>query len=115
MLTMNRVGLPVKFSVTEQACSVSTSTEPLVSVSISGITKEVLVDSGSVSNLIGEGIFQELHACQGFKAELQHCRKKLYAYEGQELEVVGQFQAEISVAKAKQRQFWLLSRRDAVC
>ena len=88
------------FSFTEQACSVSASPERLVSVSINGITKEVLVGFGSVSNLIGKMIFQEL-TYQGLKAEPQKCTKKLYVYGGQELEVVGQFQAENSVVKAK--------------
>lgn len=64
------------FSITEQAYSVSASAEPVISVSINGISREMLIDSGSVSNLIRKEIFQEL-SCQGLKAELQHCSKKL--------------------------------------
>ena len=98
------------FSVTEQACTVSASSQPLASVSIGGVTKEVLIDSGSVSNLMGEEIFQEL-TCLGLKSELQHCTKKLYAYGGQELEVVGQFHVEISVAKARVKAIFVVVKK----
>ena len=35
------------------------------------------------------------------KGNLEHCSRKLFAYGGREIEVVGQFKAEISVGLAK--------------
>jgi len=60
-------------------------------VSIDGIVQEVLIDSGSVSSLMGKDL----------KGNLEHCSRKLFAYGGREIEVVGQFKAEISVGNAK--------------
>ena len=40
----------------EYICGVSSSSDPLMNVSINGIAQEVLTDSGSVSNLIGEEV-----------------------------------------------------------
>ena len=37
----------------------------------------------------------------GLKIELQSCSKKLYAYGGQKLEVVGQFKSELTVEEIK--------------
>ena len=51
------------------------------------ISKDVLVDSGSASNLISQDELKNLQS-QGLKIELQLCSKKLYAYGGQKLEVV---------------------------
>ena len=59
-----------------------------------------MTDSGSVSNLIREDDFQKLKNA-GFKGNLEHCSRKLFAYGGREIEVVGQFKAEISVGNAK--------------
>ena len=60
---------------------------------IGGIRKEVFIDSGSTSNLISWDELKNLQS-QGLKIELQSCSKKLYAYGGQKLEVVGQFRSE---------------------
>ncbi len=67
-----------------------------MSVSINGIHKYALVDSGSVNNLISLNEFNELKA-QGLKASLTNCQKKLFAYGGKRLKVLGQFGAELSV------------------
>ena len=67
---------------------------------IGGIRKEVLVDSGSASNLISRDELKSLQS-QGLKIELQSCSKKLYAYGGQKLEVVGQFKSELAVGETK--------------
>ena len=88
------------FTIEEQTCALSTSAEPVISVSIGGVSRDMLIDSGSASNLISMGTVQELKH-QGLKIELQPCTKKLYAYGGRELEIEGQFQSEVSVANTK--------------
>ena len=50
-------------------------------VKIGEISKEVLIDSGSASNLISEDNFKELIQ-RGLNAELQPCSKKIYGYGG---------------------------------
>ena len=85
----------------EGVCEVSTARHILtMNVSIDAIVQEVLIDSGSVSNLMGEDDFQKLKNV-GFKGSLKHCSRKLFAYGGREIEVVGQFKMEISVGNAK--------------
>ena len=37
----------------------------------------------------------------GFKRDLEHCSRKFFAYGGREIEVIGQFKAEISVGNAR--------------
>lgn len=67
---------------------------------IGGIRKEVLVDSNSASNLISRDELKNLQS-QGLKIELQSYSKKLYAFDGQRLEVVGQFKSELAVEETK--------------
>ena len=91
------------FAVTEnreETCNVISSKEPVVEVSVSGITTRVLIDSGSVSNLIGMKQYEELKA-QGLTAKMEDCNKRLYAYGGKELEVIGQVGVEISAGDKK--------------
>ena len=93
------------FSVLEEieegVCRVSASSDvPTMNVSIDGIVKEVLMDSGSVSNLMGEEDFQKLKSA-GLKGDIEHCSRKLIAYGGSEIDVIGQFEAGISVGNAK--------------
>ena len=87
------------FAVTieEQSCALSNASEPVVTVKIGGISKEVLVDSGSAINLISQDALKKTLQSQGLKIELQLCSKKLYAYGDQKLEVVGQFKSELAV------------------
>ena len=59
----------------------SNSAEPVISVKIGGISRDVLIDSGSASNLISKDTLQELKY-QGLKIELKPCKKRLYAYGG---------------------------------
>ena len=91
------------FAVTieEQSCALSNASEPVVTVKIGGISKEVLVDSGSASNLISQDELKKPLQSQGLKIELQLCSKKLYAYGDQKLEVVGQFKSELAVEETK--------------
>lgn len=49
---------------------------PTRNVSIDGIFQEVLIDSISVSNLMGEDDSQKLRYA-GFKGNLEHCSRKL--------------------------------------
>ena len=88
------------FTIEEQTCALSNASEPVVAVKIGGIRKEVLVDSGSASNLVSQEELKNLQS-QGLKIELQSCSKKLYAYGGQKLQVVGQFKSELAVEEAK--------------
>ena len=88
------------FTIEEQTCALSTSAEPVIPVSIGGVSRDMLIDSGSGSNLISMGTVQELKH-QGLKIELQPCKKKLYAYGGRELKVEGQYQSEVSMPKTK--------------
>lgn len=91
---------PFVFTIEEQTCTLSTASEPVFTVKIGEISKDVLIDSGSASNLISQDNFKELIR-RGLKAELQPCSKKLYGYGGQELEVVGQFKSELLVNGVK--------------
>ena len=84
------------FTIEEHTFALSNASEPVVTVKIGGIRKEVLVGSGSASNLISRNEFKNLQS-QGLKIELQSCSKKLYVYGGQKLEVVGQFKSELAV------------------
>ena len=70
----------------------------MVDVSVGGIPTRVLIDSGSVSNLMGMSEYEELKA-QGLNTEMEKCHRWLYAYGGRELEVIGQIQVEISVGE----------------
>ena len=78
------------FTIEEQTCALSTSAEPVISVSIGGVSRDMMIDSGSASNRISLGTVQELKH-QGLRIELQPCTKKLYAYGGLEFEVEGLF------------------------
>ena len=60
----------------------------------------MLIDSGSVSNLMGMSKYEELKT-QGLNVKLENCQKRLYAYGGKELNVVGQIQVELSVGTKK--------------
>ena len=67
------------FTIEEQTCALSTSAEPVISVSIGRVSTDMLVDSGSASNLISMSTLRELKH-QGLNVELQPCTKKLYAH-----------------------------------
>ena len=67
---------------------------------LNGISTKALIDSGSVSNLMGMRKYEELKA-QGLDVKLENCHKRLYAYGGKELNVVGQIQVELSVGTKK--------------
>ena len=85
----------------EGVCKVSTARHvPTMNVSIDGIVQEVLIDSGSVSNLMGEDVFSEIEECR-LQGEPRTLFKELFAYGGREIEVVGQFKVEISAGNAK--------------
>ena len=91
------------FAVTEnqgETCNATRLKEPVLEVNINGITTRVLIDSGSVSNLIGMEEYEELKA-QGLNAKMEDCHKRLYTYGGKELEVIGQVQVEISAGDKK--------------
>ena len=103
---------PFVFTIEEQTCTLSTASEPVITVKIGEISKDVLIDSGSASNLISQDNFKELIQ-RGLKAELQPCSKKLYGYGGQELEVVGQFKSELSVNGVNRHSLLLLKKDGA--
>ena len=76
------------FTIEDQTFALSTASESVITVKIGGISKEVLIDSGSASNLISQADFKGLKQ-KGLKVALQPSNKKLYSYGGQGLEVVG--------------------------
>ena len=64
------------FTIEEQTCAMSNSAEPVISVKIGGISRDVLIDSGSASNLISKDTLQELKY-QGLKIELKPCTEEI--------------------------------------
>ncbi|PFX13291.1 hypothetical protein AWC38_SpisGene22635 [Stylophora pistillata] len=48
------------FTIEEQSCAMSNSAEPVISVKIGVISRDVLIDSSSASNLISKDTLQEL-------------------------------------------------------
>ncbi|XP_074634263.1 uncharacterized protein LOC141892813 [Acropora palmata] len=80
----------------EDICHTIIRDEPVIEVCVDGISTKALIDSGSVSNLIGMSKYEELKA-QGLNVKLENCQKRLYAYGGKELNVVGQIQVELSI------------------
>ena len=86
------------FSVTEGVHGVSD--EPTVPEGINVIVKDILIDSGSVSNLISLNEYEQLKS-QGLNADLSKCDKKLFAYGGKQLPVIGKFEVEISSGDKK--------------
>ena len=69
----------------------------MLEVNVNGITTRVLIDSGSVSNLIGIEEYEELKA-RGLNTKMEDCHKRLYAYGMKEVEVIRQVQVEIVVS-----------------
>ena len=61
---------------------VSILSESTMNVSIDGFVQEVLIDSGSVSNLKGKEYFFKL------KGKIEHCSKNLFAYGGEPIDVI---------------------------
>ena len=49
----------------EEVCMVSILSESMMNVSIDGFVQEMLIDSGSVSNLMGEEDFFKLKGLKG--------------------------------------------------
>ena len=84
------------FAITE-SCNATSFEEPVITVKINGIAKEVLIDSGSVSNLIGMKELEELKA-QGLAIKMSNCQKQLFAYGGKKLETIGQFEVILAVS-----------------
>ena len=56
----------------------------MIFVNISGISREVLIDSGPASNLISNDTVTEL----GLKIELQSCTRRLHAHGGRDVNEV---------------------------
>ena len=71
-----------------------------MNVSIDGFVQEMLIDSGSVSNLMGEEDFFKLKGL-GLKGKVEDCSKKLFAYGGKQIDVIGQFRAAACAGNVK--------------
>ena len=75
----------------EYICGVSSSSDPTMNVSINGIAQEVLTDSGSVSNLIGEEDLKRLKIAgtvdnKGLVAQhRQRCREEMQGQTSQQI------------------------------
>ena len=70
--------------------------------------KDILIDSGSVSNLISLNEYEQLKS-QGLKADLSKCDKKLFAYGGKQLPVIGKFEVEISSGDRKVKSTFVVT------
>ena len=68
------------------------SDEPTVPVGINSIVKDIVIDSGSVSNRISLNEYEQFKS-QGLNADLSGCDKKLFAYGGKQLPLIGKFEA----------------------
>ena len=97
-----------------ETCNAARLKEPVLEVNVNSITTRVLIDSGSVSNLIEMEEYEELKA-QGLNAKMEDWHKRLYAYGGKELEVIGQVQLEISAGEKRLVHIWWLPRVEGVC
>ena len=71
-----------------------------MNVSIDGFVQEMLIDSGSVSNLMGDEDFFKLKGL-GLKGKVEDCSKKLFAYGGKQIDVIGQFRAAACAGNVK--------------
>ena len=81
-----------------------------MNVSIDGFVQEVLIDSGSVSNLRGYGDFFKLKGL-GLKGKIEHCSKNLFAYGGKPIDVIGQFRAVLCAGNVKVSTDFVLVKR----
>lgn len=83
--------------------------EPMTEICVDGISTKALIDSGSVSNLMGMSKYEELKA-QGPNVKLDNSQKRLYAYGGEELNMVGQIQVELSNGTKKINSQFVVTR-----
>ena len=82
-----------------------------MNVGIDGFVQEVLIDSGSVSNLMGEEDFFKLKGL-GLKGKAEHCSKKLFAYGRKRIDVIGQFRVVVCARNVKvSTDFVIVKRR----
>ena len=94
----------------EDTCNVTSCKEPVVYVSVSGIQTRVLIDSGSVSNLMEMSVYEELKT-KDLNTEMEKCQIRFYGYGGRELEVIGQIKIEISVGDKKIDSHFVVTKR----
>lgn len=93
-----------------ETCNSTSCKQPVLEVSVSGVTTQVLIHSGSVSNLMGLDKYRELKA-QGLNTKMEECHKRLYSYGRGKLEVIGHFTAKISVGdKITNSQFVVIGK-----
>ena len=95
--------------VQEETCSVTSGKELVVEVSVVAVTTVVVIDSGSVSNLMGMKQYKELKA-RGLNAEMENCHKRLYGYGRKELEVMSQIKVEISVGDKRMTSHFVVTK-----
>lgn len=62
----------------EETCHTISCDEPVIEICVDGISTKALLDSGSVSNLMGMSKYEELKA-QGLDVKFENCHKRLYA------------------------------------
>ena len=80
-----------------------------MNVSIDGFVQEMLIDSGSVSNLMGEEDFFKLKGL-GLKGKVEDCSKKLFAYGGKQIDMIGQFRAVVCAGNVKVSPDFVISK-----
>lgn len=94
----------------EEVCIVSILSESTMNVNIDGYVRKVLIDSGSVSNLMGEEYFFKLKGL-GLKGKIENCSKNLFAYRGKPIDVIGQFRAVLCAGNVKVSAGFVLVKR----
>ena len=94
----------------EEVCMVSILSKSTMNVGIDGFVQEVLIDSGSVSNLMGEEDFFKLRGL-GLKGKAEHCSKKPFAYGRKQIDVIGQFRAVVCTGNVKVSTDFVIVKR----
>ena len=94
----------------EETCNSTRCRKSVLEVSASGVTTQVLIDTGSVSNIMGLDEYRELKA-RGLYAKMEEYHKLPYACGGGKLEVIGHLSAENSVGgKTVNSQFVVIEK-----
>lgn len=106
------------FSVSECANLSSRRHEPdmcpHMDVSIGGLAVRVLIDSGSVCNLLGEKELEQMLA-QGWRVTRRPCERELYAYGGRKLDVVCSFVTNVCAGKVKVPAEFIVVKQAGKC
>ena len=102
------------FITEEQTRALSNSTEPVISVSIGGVSRDMLIDSGSGSNLISMGTVQELKH-QGLRLTSNLAQKSCMLMGAESLKSKVSFSQKFLCPKHRLWHISLWLKRGVVC